>query len=122
MSAFFGRSWNVKNCVAFLKSIGVEVSPEAEQSWLDTEKVDRLCVHMKKAGKTAYLWECANGHSTLRVRVRGARRMKVGDGCAECEAALTSGQLWWVVTVDGTLRDYRPQDERWRQLEDVDSL
>ena len=117
-----GTTLNVEKCIDYLRSVGVEVSDELAQSWRDTEQVDRLCEHMKKPGQTAYLWQCAKGHLSLHVRKRGAHRKGSGDKCAKCGARLVRGRLWWIITVDGTLKDYRPKDERWRQLEDVGSL
>lgn len=129
MSVYVHGIFNAKKCITYLRSIGAEISDELAQSFLDAENVHRFCKSMKRPQREAWLWECRSGHYTLIVRKRGQRRTKnnLGDTskepkCAECGGALVSGRTWWVETRDGVLKDYRPKDERWRALEDVDSL
>lgn len=110
--------FNVEKCVRYLRSIGVEVTPEMEQGWLDTQKTDRFLRSMKGVAAEGWDWTCKEGHITYIEAKRGRRRKGAVDVRCHCGLPLIGGRVRWVRLRDGTVQDWRPRSDRWRALDD----
>lgn len=108
---------NVEKCVQFLRSVGVEVSPEQERAWMEAQKRHRSMEQTRRTKRRASLYECSNGHHVVRVRNRGQRRNSPhGAFCQICGGNWRSMLLLWTEANDGTITDYRLGDERGEPL------
>ena len=117
MSVFVHGAFNVEKCVAYLRSVGVEISDVQAQEWRDAERTERFCRSMKRTAREGADYWCENGHQRYEERRKGQRKRKGEWRCAECGARFNRYRLRWTESSDGTVKDYRPRDERWKPLD-----
>lgn len=111
--------FNAEKCIRYLRWVGVEVSDEMAQQWLDAQSAHRFLTSMKGAARRgADMW-CENGHQVYVEHRRGQRTKKFHQTppCAVCGARFAVWSLRFVEARDGSIRDYRPKDERWKALD-----
>lgn len=113
-------AFNVAKCVQYLRHVNIEVSGEQEQSWLDAEKVHRYLRRIRRPVREVAQMQCSGGHdwygetkSTGKGKKRREREARL---CPECGQEFAVWQLVWTESPDGTVKDWRPQDEHWRPL------
>lgn len=121
---------NAEKCIAYLRGIGIDISDEDADAWLDTQAVHRLLNGMKRAryqfrwtsckcGCLGYFYVVERGK---RVKTRRVTKDDDSAFCAVCKRfANVSDRLMYIVCVDGTERDYRDGPDRviafpWEQL------
>lgn len=117
---FFAGTFNVDKCVGYLRSVGVEISDETALSWADSERVTRYLRRLRRrATEGADMW-CPKGHAWYGEFDRG-RRCKSRDAandraatCPTCGVRASVWQLRWSEARDGTFKDYRDRDDRWK--------
>lgn len=109
---------NVRKCVTYLRRIGCEIDAATERQWLDAQESHRFLGRMKSAVAHGWDWWCANGHH--RYRELGGRRNGIArnDEKCECGARWAYGHARWTELADGTVRDRRPPEDRWKPLND----
>jgi hypothetical protein len=121
---------NAEKCIAYLRGIGVQISDDTADEWLDTQGVHRLLSTMRRSNLSFYEMSCRCGALRYEfVRERGkkvkTRTVTKDDDSAFCKAcetfvgALTV--LLYVVRVDGSELDYRSGVNRiapypWREM------
>lgn len=114
---------NVRHCVDYLRSIGVELSDETVNSWDTTERVHRYLRQIRKPVRVGKRFGCSAGHSWDGVLKQNARSKadkqanKDAGTCPECGNSAWRITLMWTEAHDGTVIDYRPKSERWRPME-----
>jgi hypothetical protein len=103
-----------------LRWIGVEVDDATAAQWLDAEKAHRFLSMMKRPARTGWDWHCMKcGHHEYIEHKRGARRKKGhNQACVKCGARSWSGRRRFDEAIDGTVRDYRSAEERWKALDE----
>lgn len=119
---------NAEKCISYLRGIGVECDDVTADGWLDTQAVHRFLRRMKRPALRIERWTCKCGEmegfwcrGEKAPRRRKAKKSRKPDRCESCEGGWSRMQLWYVVTRDGTEKDYRPDVERiipynWREL------
>jgi hypothetical protein len=110
---------NVQKCVDYLTQIGVTLDQTTVAQWFDAQRAHRFCRGMKSPIASGWDWWCVNEHH-LYVETRGRRSQKKGgmDECRECGRGFVHGVRRWTRLRDGAVRDSRPEEDRWRALDD----
>jgi hypothetical protein len=126
--AQYAGAINVEKCIAYLRGIGVEVDDPTADGWLDTQSVHRFLRRMKRPALRVERWTCKCGEmegfllaGEKAPRPRKSAKPQKRAACEECGGVWSHMALWYVVTRDGTEKDYRPELERfspfdWREL------
>lgn len=118
---------NAEKCIAYLRGIGVEIDDATADAWLDMQGVARFLKSEKETKCEGQLWHCRCGamEGTSEVQFPMRRRKRRSGApqemprCEKCGTSWAMMRLVYVVNRDGSTRDYRPMDERWKPLADV---
>lgn len=113
--------FNAEKCIRYLRWIGVEIDDKTAAEWLDMQKLHRFLASMKRTAAQGWDWWCDNGHQIYVEHRRGQRRASRFRSwerrCEVCGAEFRSGKARWYELRDGSIRDLRPKDERWKALD-----
>ena len=113
--------FNAEKCVKYLRHIGVEVSEEQKQYWLDAQSVHRFIGSTRKPSRTGKRFGCNRGHHWIATFWHHGDGMRAHNAticeCPECGESASAISLQWVRAKDGSFKDYRPHSERWRPTE-----
>lgn len=115
-----GGMFNAVKCIQYLRWIGVEIDDATAAQYLDAEKAHRFVASMKRPAVQYWQSSCIScGFAEVIVRKFRQRREKRRDACPECGGKFRGISSTYTVTRDGTVRDYRPEGERWRSPEEA---
>lgn len=116
---------NAEKCVKYLRGIGVEIDDATADSWLDTQAVHRFMASEKRSDVSGQLYTCRCGAMQGFAETSRRRKRKKKDTedhtpavCEECGTSWMTITLLYTVARDGSMRDYRRKDERWKPLAD----
>ena len=113
-------AFNVAKCVEYLRSVGVEVPDATAQSWSDSESVHRFLKSGRRVVVEGRFVVCNRDHRfEYAVDRRKRKKPKGHSRCPECGAPWSVFGLRWTEARDGTIRDFRDRDERWKPLADT---
>ena len=113
-------AFSVEKCIAHLRWVGVDVTPEMERSWLDAQRTNRFLAGMKRVTNIGYAITCMGGHHRF-AEVKGNKRPDTA-ACSRCGKPIyVIRSLWWRLR-DGTVVDNRDAGERWKPLDQLPSL
>lgn len=108
---------NAEKCIKYLRGIGVEIDDATADAWMDVQATHRFLASEKSVQKTVGVVMCqACGWSTETVHTRGSRRKKQPTqwACPDCGDHLWHWRALYVVCRDGSVKDYRDKEDRWR--------
>jgi hypothetical protein len=110
-------TFNAKKCVQYLRHIGVEVTDEMAAQWNDAEQSHRLLKLMKRPARTGADWWCDKEHQNFVETRRGQRRKnQPALKCRVCDGPMRVWRRRYDIAIDGSVRDYRKPEDRWRAL------
>jgi hypothetical protein len=111
-------TFNAKKCVQYLRHIGVEVTDEMAAQWNDAEQSHRLLKLMKRPARTGADWWCDKEHQNFVETRRGQRRKnQPALKCRVCDGPMRVWRRRYDIAIDGSVRDYRKPEDRWRALD-----
>lgn len=111
-------AFNAEKCIQYLRWVGVEIDDKTAAGWIDAQSAHRFLASMKGCQRRgADIW-CKNGHQVYVETRRGQRKpTREAKPCDVCGAPFTHWAIRFTEARDGSIRDYRPKEDRWKALD-----